>query len=175
MIVLHAAAFDGQLVLWGEVPNDRPAASARRGVGKKKTAPRSRPESSPFDAGASGLREALEAAVPGVSAGAKDFEPWVAWLPTAGAEAIPVAPASPWENGYIEAFHSRLRDEFLEREEFETVAEAKAKGAWWRREYNTIRPHSSLGYKTPKKFSGECDRGRHGQPPKNKKNYRSTN
>jgi putative transposase len=97
------------------------------------------------------------------------------WLPTAGAQAIPVAPASPWENGYIEAFHSRLRDEFLEREEFETVAEAKARGAWWRREYNTIRPHSSLGYKTPKEFSDECDRGRHGQPPKNKKSYRSTN
>jgi transposase InsO family protein len=97
------------------------------------------------------------------------------WLPAAGAEAIPVAPASPWENGYIESFHSRLRDEFLEREEFETVTEAKARGAWWRREYNTIRPHSSLGYKTPQEFSDECDRGRHGQPPKNKKNYRSTN
>jgi putative transposase len=90
----------------------------------------------------------------------------VGWLPEAGTEAIPVAPASPWENGYIESFHSRLRDEFLERYEFESVEEAREKGRWWRREYNTIRPHSSLGYKTPKEFSEECDRGQHGQPPR---------
>jgi putative transposase len=86
------------------------------------------------------------------------------WLPQRGTKAIPVAPASPWENGFIESFHSRLRDEFLDREEFETVADAQAKATWWRREYNTIRPHSGLGYKTPKEFSGECDRGLHGQP-----------
>ena len=88
------------------------------------------------------------------------------WLPRVGAKAIPVAPASPWENGFIESFHSRLRDEFLEREQFESVLDAQAKGAWWRREYNTIRPHSSLSYKTPKNFSAECDRGLHAQPPK---------
>jgi transposase InsO family protein len=86
------------------------------------------------------------------------------WLPQAGAKAIPVAPASPWENGYIESFHSRLRDEFLNCEEFESVADARARSAWWRREYNTIRPHSSLGYQTPKEFSDQCDRGLHGQP-----------
>lgn len=90
----------------------------------------------------------------------------VGWLPQAGAEAIPVAPASPWENGFIESFHSRLRDEFLEREVFESVPDARAQGRWWRREYNTVRPHSSLGYETPKEFSDECDRGLHGQPPK---------
>lgn len=88
------------------------------------------------------------------------------WLPARGAEPIPVAAGSPWENGYIESFHSRLRDEFLEREVFESVPDAQAQGRWFRREYNTIRPHSSLGYKTPKQFSDECDRGRHGQPPK---------
>ena len=88
------------------------------------------------------------------------------WLPQSGAKAIPVAPASPWENGFIEAFHSRLRDEFLDREEFESVADARAKAAWWRREYNRIRPHSGLHYKTPKQFSAECDRGLHGQPPR---------
>lgn len=93
----------------------------------------------------------------------------VNWLPQAGAEAIPVAPASPWENGYIESFHSRLRDEFLEREEFETVQDARWKGRWWRREYNTVRPHSSLGYRTPKEFSDECDRGLHGQPTEAKR------
>jgi putative transposase len=82
----------------------------------------------------------------------------VDWLPGVGAKSIPVAAGSPWENGYIESFHSRLRDEFLEREEFESVADARAKGSWYRREYNTVRPHSSLGYATPKEFSEACDR-----------------
>ena len=63
-----------------------------------------------------------------------------------------------WQNGYIESFHSRLRDEFLERVEFESVADARAKGGWFRREYNTIRPHSSIGHKTPREFGEECDR-----------------
>ena len=80
------------------------------------------------------------------------------WLSGVGAEPIPVAAASPWENGYIEAFHSRLRDEFLERTEFESVADARAKGAWYRREYNKVRPHSSLGYATPAEFSEACDK-----------------
>ena len=88
------------------------------------------------------------------------------WLPQQGAEAIPVAAGSPWENGYIESFHSRFRDEFLEVEMFESAADAQQKGAWFRREYNRVRPHSSLGYKTPKEFSDECDRGMHGQAPK---------
>jgi putative transposase len=81
----------------------------------------------------------------------------VGWLPGVGTEPIPVAAGRPWENGYIESFHSRLRDEFLEREEFESVADAQAKGAWFRREYNTVRPHSSLGYATPKEFSAACN------------------
>jgi transposase InsO family protein len=80
------------------------------------------------------------------------------WLRGSGTEPIPVAAGRPWENGYIESFHSRLRDEFLEREEFESVADARAKGSWYRREYNTVRPHSSLGYATPKEFSAACDR-----------------
>jgi putative transposase len=82
----------------------------------------------------------------------------VNWLPGVGAKPIPVAAGSPWENGYIESFHSRLRDEFLEREEFESVADARRKAWWYRREYNTVRPHSSLGYATPKEFSVACDR-----------------
>jgi transposase InsO family protein len=81
----------------------------------------------------------------------------VDWLPGVGAKSIPVAAGSPWENGYIESFHSRLRDEFLEREEFESVADARAKASWFRRQYNTIRPHSSLRYATPKEFSAACD------------------
>jgi transposase InsO family protein len=67
------------------------------------------------------------------------------WLPGVGAKSIPVAAASPWENGYIGSFHSRLRDESLERVEFETVADARAKAAWFRREYKTVRPQSSSG------------------------------
>lgn len=86
------------------------------------------------------------------------------WLPGTGAVAIPVAPASPWQNGFVESFHSRLRDEFLERESFESVADAREKAAWWRREYNRVRPHSGLGYKTPREFSAECDAGHHGRP-----------
>ena len=61
-------------------------------------------------------------------------EALVGWLPRTGAKPILVAPASPWENGYIEAFYSRLRDEFLERVEFEDAADAQAKGSWYRRE-----------------------------------------
>jgi putative transposase len=83
----------------------------------------------------------------------------VDWLPGAGTKPTPVAPASPWENGFIESFHSRLRDEFLERTEFESVADAQAEWDWWRREYNRHRPHSSLGYQTPAEFSAACDRG----------------
>jgi putative transposase len=92
------------------------------------------------------------------------------WLPQTGTKAIPVAPASPWQNGFIESFHSRLRDEFLNVEEFESVSDARSKAAWWRREYNRVRPHSSLSYKTPMEFSAECDGGLHGQPP-NKNNH----
>lgn len=88
------------------------------------------------------------------------------WWPRQGTEPLPVAPGSPWENGFIESFNSRFRDEFLEMEEFESAPDAKEKGEWFRREYNLIRPHSSLEYKTPKEFGAECDRGLHGQPPK---------
>jgi len=88
------------------------------------------------------------------------------WLPEKGATPTPVAPGKPWENGYIESFQSRFRDEFLEVEEFESVPDAEAKKEWFRREYNTVRPHSSLGYRTPKQFSEECDRGLHGKRPK---------
>ena len=66
---------------------------------------------------------------------------------------------APGRTGTSKSFHSRLRDsEFLEGVEFESVADAQAKGGWFRREYNTIRPHSSIGYKTPREFSEECDR-----------------
>jgi putative transposase len=56
---------------------------------------------------------------------------------------------SPWENGYIESFNGKLRDELLNGEIFDTLLEAKVLIERWRREYNTIRPHSSLGYPPP--------------------------
>ncbi len=90
------------------------------------------------------------------------------WLPSKGAEPIQVRPGSPWENGINESFNSRFRDEFLEREEFEDGKDAQEKGDWFKREYNTVRPHSALDYKTPKQFSAECDAGRAGPPPQDK-------
>lgn len=80
------------------------------------------------------------------------------WLPAQGSKPIPAAPGSPWENGFSESFHSRVRDEFLERHDVDSVADAQAPAHWWRREYNTMRPHSALGYQTPKEFSDAGDR-----------------
>ena len=56
---------------------------------------------------------------------------------------------NPWENGYIESFNGKLRDELLNREIFTMLLEAKVLAENWRREYNQIRPHSSLGYRPP--------------------------
>ena len=86
------------------------------------------------------------------------------WLAGKGTQPIQVAPGGPWENGFIESFHSRFRDEFLERHDFESAADATAKAQGFRREINTIRPHSGLDYQTPKDFSAAGDRGLHGQP-----------
>ncbi|MDX3908414.1 MAG: transposase, partial [Sphingobium sp.] len=60
-----------------------------------------------------------------------------------------ITPASPWENGYNESFNGSLRDELLNGEIFYSLAEAKVLIEAWRRHYNTIRPHSSLGYRPP--------------------------
>ncbi|MEO6811651.1 MAG: IS3 family transposase [Isosphaeraceae bacterium] len=80
------------------------------------------------------------------------------WLEGTGSGAWYVAPASPWQNGYAESFHSKLRDEFLNREEFESAARAQALGTLWKEEYKTQRPHSSLAYKTPSEFPSGCAR-----------------
>src|SRR3954452_3950468 len=80
------------------------------------------------------------------------------WLEGTGSGALYVAPASPWQNGYAESFHSKVRDEFLNREEFESEPQARTLGALWKGEYNTERPHSSLGYKTPAEFAATCVR-----------------
>ncbi len=60
-----------------------------------------------------------------------------------------IEPGSPWENGYIESFNGKLRDELLARELFDTLLEAKVLIERWRKAYNTVRPHSSLGYRPP--------------------------
>ena len=71
------------------------------------------------------------------------------WLERIGVKTAFIEPGSPWENGYNESFNGKLRDELLNREIFYNINEAKVLIENWRREYNTIRPHSSLGYKQP--------------------------
>jgi len=71
------------------------------------------------------------------------------WLSNVEVTTLFIEPGSPWENGYIESFNGKLRDELLNREIFDTLYEAKVLVEWWRREYNCIRPHSSLGYRPP--------------------------
>lgn len=80
------------------------------------------------------------------------------WLESTGSGALYVAPASPWQNGYAESFHSKLRDEFLNLEDFESAAQAQALGTLWRGEYNTERPHSSLAYQTPAEYAAQFER-----------------
>lgn len=75
------------------------------------------------------------------------------WLQLAGVETMYIEPGSPWQNGYAESFHSRLRDELLSTEEFETLREARELATQWRMDYNHHRPHSSLRYMTPATFA----------------------
>ena len=76
------------------------------------------------------------------------------WLGTSEIEALYIEPGSPWQNGYAESFHARLRDELLNAEVFGSVDEAKTLATQWRLDYNHRRPHSSLGYVTPAAFAG---------------------
>jgi len=71
------------------------------------------------------------------------------WLGAAQVKTLYISPGSPWENGYAESFHSRVRDELLDSELFTCLAEAKMLSTRWRLEYNHRRPHSSLGYVAP--------------------------
>jgi transposase InsO family protein len=72
-----------------------------------------------------------------------------AWLARLEVKTLFITPGSPWENGYNESFNGKLRDELLDGEIFYTLREAKVLVEHWRREYNTFRPHSSLGYRPP--------------------------
>ena len=87
------------------------------------------------------------------------------WLEKLGIEMLYGAPGSPWENGYAESFHSKLRDEFLSREEFESVVDALSRTSAWRADYNEHRPHSSLGYQTPSAFAARCAASAAEPPP----------
>ena len=71
------------------------------------------------------------------------------WIGAVGARTAYIERGSPWENGFIESFNARLRDELLDGEIFYTLEEAKVIIESWRRHYNTVRPHSSLGYRPP--------------------------
>lgn len=71
------------------------------------------------------------------------------WLGSIGVKTLFIEPGSPWENGYIESFNGKLRDELLNREVFYTLTEAKVLIEQWRKEYNGFRPHSALRYRPP--------------------------
>ena len=71
------------------------------------------------------------------------------WLERVGVKTLFIEPGSPWENGSCESFNGKLQDELLKREIFFSLAEAKVLVEQWRREYNTIRPHSARGYRPP--------------------------
>jgi transposase InsO family protein len=78
------------------------------------------------------------------------------WLKNNHVETLYIEPASPWQNGYIESFNGKLRDDILGRELFYSVQEAKVIVEDWRLEYNNHRPHSGLGYMTPAAFAAGC-------------------
>jgi len=71
------------------------------------------------------------------------------WFSRLGVKTLFIERGSPWENGYIESFNGKMRDELLDREIFTTLEEAKILIEQWRREYNQVRPHSALGYHPP--------------------------
>ena len=75
-----------------------------------------------------------------------------AWLKDQHIKTIYIDPGSPWQNGYIESFHSRFRDECLNREWLLNLREARIVIEYWRQHYNTERPHSRLGYLSPEEF-----------------------
>src|SRR5215217_163734 len=71
------------------------------------------------------------------------------WISAVGATTAYIAPGSPWENGYVESFNARMRDELLNGEIFYALREAQVVIESWRRHYNTVRPHGALGYRPP--------------------------
>jgi len=87
------------------------------------------------------------------------------WLARLRVQTLYIEPGSPWENGYIESFNGKLRDELLNLEIFDTLYEAQVLIERWRMEYNTRRPHSSLGYRPPTPEAFEPFSASYGAPP----------
>ena len=90
------------------------------------------------------------------------------WLRRAEIKTLFIDPGSPWQNGYIESFHSRFRDECLDREQLWTLTEARVVLEDWRREYNHLRPHKSLNLMTPNAYAqaGGFGRAAHSLRPR---------
>ena len=80
------------------------------------------------------------------------------WIVEQGIETALIEPGKPWQNGVVESFNGKFRDECLSLEWFRSRAEAKVVIEQWRRHYNEVRPHSSLGYLTPPAFAGQIAR-----------------
>ena len=81
-----------------------------------------------------------------------------AWIAAVGAKTAYIAPGSPWENGFVESFNGRMRDELLNETLFLSMTHARVEIAAWVEDYNRERPHSSLGYATPAAFAAELDK-----------------
>ena len=81
------------------------------------------------------------------------------WCRFSGATTSYIEPGSPWQNPFVESFGSRVRDEVLAVEQFDSLLEARVVTEDWRIEYNTIRPHSSLGWRPPTLYPAACQRG----------------
>jgi len=79
------------------------------------------------------------------------------WLAEKNVGPAFIPPGQPWKNGFIESFHDKFRDECLQREWFSSLLDAQVVITDWRLHYNTQRPHSSLGYKTPADFAAQCN------------------
>ena len=80
------------------------------------------------------------------------------WLAQEQIKTIYIEPASPWQNGFVESFHGRFRDECLNREQLWTLTEARVVIEDFRIEYNTRRPHSKLGYRSPVNYAAQLSR-----------------
>ena len=78
---------------------------------------------------------------------------------------LDIEPGSPWENGSAESFNGRPRDELLEREASASLLEAQVPAKEWQRDYNDVRPHSALGYRTPAEYAAVCPRPDSATPP----------
>ncbi|CAM5335127.1 Putative transposase OS=Sphingobium scionense OX=1404341 GN=GGQ90_003495 PE=4 SV=1 [Sphingobium scionense] len=89
----------------------------------------------------------------------------LAWSGDAGIEWHYIAPGKPTQNGFVESFNGRMRDELLNETLFFTIGQARSILARWVADYNTERPHSSLGYATPAAFAAELEQQRSGLNP----------